>query len=119
MADLKFTREEVDGLIDRLSSVATEFTKSEWSLLLAIFAAAADQVKSGPDKTWGTLPAPEIDGNIKKVEDPGESTAEELREQLLRSYVPGGPSPHHPIVFRVAPPRPHDQGRGWDEGDRP
>jgi hypothetical protein len=105
MADFKFTREEVDVLTDRLSTVATGLTKSEWTLLLAIFAAAVDQVKSGPDKTWGTLPAPEVNGNIEKVEDPRESTAEELREQLLQSYVPGGPPPPRPIVFRVTPPK--------------
>ena len=106
MAPFKFTWKEVDVLTDRLSSVATELTESEWSLLLAIFAAAVDQVKSGPDKKWGTLPAPEIDGDIEKVEDPGESTAAELREQLLLSYLPDGPPPHHPIVFRVTPPPP-------------
>ncbi len=106
MALFKFTWKEVDVLTDRLGSVATGLTEKEWSLLLAIFAAAADQVESGPDKTWGTLPAPEIDGDIEKVEDPGESTAEELREQLLQSYVPGGPPRHRPIVFRVSPPKP-------------
>lgn len=106
MATFKFTWEELDVLTARLSSVATGLTKKEWGLLLAIFAAAADQVESGPDKKWGTLPAPEIDGDIEKVEDPGESTAEELREQLLLSYVPGPPPPHHPIVFRVTPPKP-------------
>ncbi len=103
MGDLKFTRQEIDELTDRLGSFAADLTKSQWSLLLAIFAAAADQVQSGPDNKSGTLPAPEVSGDLEKVEDPSQSTAEELREQLRHSYVPGGPPPPRPLVIRVTP----------------
>jgi hypothetical protein len=104
MADLKFTRQEIDELIEKLGSFAADLSGSEWRLLLAIFAAAVDRVEPSTDNKSGTLPAPEVSGNLQKVEDPSASNAAELRDQLRQSYVPGRlPPPPRPIVIRVTP----------------
>ena len=98
MADLQFTWTDIEGLTDRLASVAPELSNSEWELLLAIFATAADKVESAPDKTSGTLPMAEVNDNVEK-------SSAELREQLRCAYVPGTPTPT-PFSMKVTPPPP-------------
>jgi hypothetical protein len=90
MADFSFTRADLDALTEKLGETATALTTQQWDLLLAIFAAAADHIKVDPaDATSGTLPGAEITGNGAIIESPGESSADELRDQLLRAYTPG------------------------------
>ena len=98
MADLQFTRADIEALTDRLASVASTLSKSDLELLLAIFATAADKVESSPDKTSGTLPMAEVNDNV-------ETSSDELRDQLLRAYVPGTPTPMT-FGMKVTPPPP-------------
>jgi hypothetical protein len=88
MASVTFTREEIDRLTDKLGSLASKLTEPEWELLLAIFAAAADKVGASQDPKSATLPG-------IQSENPRESTARQLRDQLLRAYAPGRTPPDH------------------------
>jgi len=88
MASVTFTKEEIDRLTDKLGSVASALTEPEWELLLAIFAAAADKVTASQNPHSAALPG-------VPSENPGESTARQLRDQLLRSYSPGRTPPDH------------------------
>lgn len=98
MADLEFTREDIDELAGKLNSVARELSSKERHLLLAIFAIAADQAGNGPDTTTGTLPTAEIQKPSAEMRRP-----EDLREQLLTAYVPG-PPPAASWSTKVTPP---------------
>jgi hypothetical protein len=104
MADLEFNGDHLYKLTNELGPVAKRLDKQEWSLLLAIFAAAADHVKSSPDKSVGRLVTPQLKGNEKMVTYPTRAGVDKLRKQLRRAFVPGGP----PSSFddRVTPPKP-------------
>jgi len=101
MTDLTFTRADIDGLTEKLGSFATQLNESEWDLLLAIFAVAVDYVESSPDKKSGRLPASQIRGDRKKVENPSQSTSAELRDQFRYAFSRGKPGV--PIIDRVTP----------------
>jgi hypothetical protein len=103
MADLEFSWREFKELTDKVSTVAHELSKSQWSLLLAIFAAAADRAESGPDKTTGTLPAVEISDHPTKIEAPRDHSSADLLDQLLHAYMPG-PPPSIPWDIKITPP---------------
>jgi hypothetical protein len=93
MPDITFDWHQVKRLTNALGRFSTELDREEWALLLAIFAAAADKIDPSPDGKSGTLPAAQIRGNGETVEDPRESDAVELREQLLDAYTPGKSPP--------------------------
>jgi hypothetical protein len=104
MANLEFTSDDIYGLIDRLSSVATSLDNKQWELLLAIVANAAEQIEGAPpDQQRGTLPGARLTGKLKKIEDPKNASPEDLRDQLHHAYVPGQPPPK-PMIIRVTPP---------------
>lgn len=93
MTDLTFNHEEIDRLTRRLGDLAVGLTPSEWALLLAIFAAAADKVVISPDEHSGTLPAAQISGDGETIDDPARADARALRQQLLGAYTPGKTPP--------------------------
>jgi hypothetical protein len=103
MADLEFSWKEFKGLTDKVSQVAPELSASQWNLLLAIFAAAADRAESSPDKMSGTLPAAEVSDHPAKAEDPGGKNSADLRDQLLHAYMPG-PPPSLSWGIKITPP---------------
>jgi hypothetical protein len=75
MTEVTFSRSDIEGLAQKLDALTSELSQQEQQLLVAIFAAAANQVTpAGP-------------------QDPVETAAEEiltgLREQILTSFVPG------------------------------
>jgi hypothetical protein len=103
MAEVTYTRAEIDRLTDKIGRFAKEhLTKKEWDLLLAIFAAAADDVTAIEDPRRGTLPGVEIDDEVI-VENPDESDAEQLRDQLLRAHTPGRVPPAKGVGESVTP----------------
>jgi hypothetical protein len=94
MAEVAFNRVQIDELTLKLGRFAkAQLDETEWELLLAIFAAAADKLLPSQNKESGTLPGVEIEGNAEPVQNPKESDAVELREQLLRAYIPGRQPP--------------------------
>jgi len=96
----RFDKDAIDRLADQLGRCAKDhFSESEWKLLLAIFAAAADRVE-----IWGRLPGAQVDDSQGKIENPRDATVAELREQLLGAYVPGNPPA--PLRRRVTPQKP-------------
>jgi hypothetical protein len=93
MPEITFNRDDIDRLTRKLGRFATELTNSEWALLLAIFAAAAGAVTPPEPTTSGTLPGAQISGNGETVENPRETDADVLRQQLLNAYTPGKAPP--------------------------
>jgi hypothetical protein len=77
VADSAFTAQEINDLTQSLTDSQQNLTPQERQLLLAIFAAAGDnvQVVEGP-AALAPLDAEEL-------------TADELKEQLLGSFAPG------------------------------
>ncbi len=98
MADLEFTREDIEELTGKLNSVAGRHSATERDLLLAIFATAATRAGNGPDTTTGTLPTARVNDNREKAHRP-----EDLRDQLLKAYIPG-PPPSVSWWTKVTPP---------------
>jgi hypothetical protein len=103
MAELQFSWNDVSELTRRLSLIAHELSESEWALLLAIFATSADRVESGPVKGQGTLPAAEISDAPHEIASPRSEHSAQLRDQLLRAYVPGSP-PSVSWSIKITPP---------------
>jgi hypothetical protein len=103
MANLEFSWKEFKELTDKLSTVAPELSKSQWALLLAIFATAADRAESGPGKMTGTLPAVEVSDHPTKIEAPRGHSSVDLCDQLLHAYIPGSP-PSIPWGIKITPP---------------
>ena len=79
MSNLSFTRQDIDDLARKLTKNQQLLTKPEQQLLLAIFAAAGQNVQRA---AAGVTPA-------AQAPDSGQVTAQELQQQLLRSFTPG------------------------------
>jgi hypothetical protein len=112
MADLTFTRQQIDELTERLGSLAADLGEPQRRLLLAIFAAGVDKVESDLNDKSGAPPAPKASGGPQKAEGAEAPDAGKLRDQLRKSFVPGGPRPIVPggprpaaggLVIRVTP----------------
>jgi hypothetical protein len=71
MSDLQFSRAEIERLARKLDSQESQLTDREKQLLLAIFAAARKQVRSGEARDSG-----------------GGPTLTSLREQLGKAFMP-------------------------------
>jgi hypothetical protein len=72
MAELEFTRGEIDDLVRKLTSPQLQLSERERALLLAIFSAACRQVRPGYPE--GSAAA-----------DP---TLANLREDLVKAFIP-------------------------------
>jgi hypothetical protein len=88
MSDLQFSRAEIEGLALKLASPQAGLSEREKQLLLAIFAAARNQV-------WSS-------------EDSGEAhiTLTDLREQLLNAFIPDDGAEFVIHIDYVGPIRP-------------
>jgi len=84
MATVTFTHEEIEDLTRKVGALGPFFSKKERALLLAIFAAAAEQVTRS--ETLGVFPGSEPSAD--------NVTLENLQEQLLNAYIPGNAPPH-------------------------
>jgi hypothetical protein len=69
MSDLQFSRADIEDLARKLGSLQTELTEPEMQLLVAIFAAARNEVRS-------------------VSADSGDVTVTDLRRELLRAFIP-------------------------------
>jgi len=72
MAELRFSRSDIESLVEKLSTLSLELSDREQLLLLAILSVAADHASQ---------PA--------SSDVPDGATLAELREQIVRSFVPG------------------------------
>lgn len=104
MNEFSYTRDDIDELTHRLAQCATELSKQQWDLMLAIFAAAADRVDIGTDTSRGTLPGAQVNVSEGTIENPEEATVKQLREQLRKAHIPGKPPTHN--MCRITPPKP-------------
>lgn len=71
MAELRFRREDVERLAAKLTEILSGLSAAERRLLVAILAVAADH-------------------SYQPVETPGTIEVEELRVQIIQSFVPDG-----------------------------
>jgi hypothetical protein len=95
MAVVSFNKEQIDELTIKLGRFAkAQLDETEWELLLAIFAAAADKLVISQDDEYSvTLPGVQLEGDGEPVQNPKESEAAELREQIQLAYIPGRQPP--------------------------
>jgi hypothetical protein len=105
--NFRFTSEDVDELTDALSRmvVSDHLPKEQWGLLLAIFAAAARNAEVEVE-TEGKFSGVTVLGGAV-IEDPKDKKVKELREQLRKAYMPGGPQ-QKPFGDMVQPPKTAD-----------
>jgi hypothetical protein len=75
MAELSFSRRDIEGLVDKLSALSSQLSDQEQRLLLAIFSVAADHARRPASAGSADVPA--------------DATLAGLREQIVRSFVPG------------------------------
>jgi hypothetical protein len=75
MTELQFSRSDVARLVDKLITVTPQLSDQEQRLLLAIFSLAAEHARQPASAGWADTPA--------------DATVAELREQIVRSFVPG------------------------------
>jgi hypothetical protein len=73
MAELEFSRGEVEDLAGKLDAPQSQLSRRERLLLLAIFSAASNKVR------------------LSGAESPGktEATLASLREELVNAFIPG------------------------------
>lgn len=88
MSELQFSRTEIEGLAQKLDSPQSQLSEREKQLLLAIFSAARDQVRSSGPETSGEA----------------EVTLTNLRERLLNSFIPGDGAEFIMGVPNIEPP---------------
>jgi hypothetical protein len=94
MTEVTFNKAQIDELTIKLGRCAkAQLDEKEWELLLAIFAAAADKLTLSQDGESVTLPGVQLEGNGEPIQNPRESDAQELREQLQLAYIPGRQPP--------------------------
>ena len=89
MSDLEFSRRDAEDLARKLDSAELRLSDKERVLLLAIFSAASGQVRRG-----------DVEGA-----DPGEPTLTDLREQLVKAFVPEE-APKYRIAKPIIEPPP-------------
>lgn len=75
MAELRFSRSDIESLVAKLTILTPQFSDQEHRLLLAIFSLAAEHARQpAPPGGTGT---------------PADVTLAELHDQIVRSFVPG------------------------------
>ena len=75
MAELRFSRSDIEGLVGKLTTLSSQLSDQEHRLLLVIFSVAADHARQ---------PAPTGSPDV-----PADATLAGMREQIVRSFVPG------------------------------
>jgi hypothetical protein len=107
MADLQFSQQEIEDLAQKLSRIQPSLSERESTLLLAIFAAAADRAKRSDSGGGATLPWFEIRNPPPPPPGAGEQvTLTDLQQQLLNAYIPGNDFNFASAPKVVAPPPP-------------
>ncbi len=91
MPKLDFTREEIEELAQKLDSLQSQLSDRDRLLLLAIFAAASNQVWNKEEKGLGAT----------------EPTLADLRKELLNAFLPGNDHKFYIHVPIITPPKGH------------
>jgi hypothetical protein len=89
MAELEFSREDIEGLTQKLASLWPEFSAQERALLLAIFGAAAGNANFPTQNQPATLPAASDSAQPLPAGAGYEETLANYQQQLLTAYTPG------------------------------
>jgi hypothetical protein len=108
MADLQFSQQEIEDLAQKLSRIQPSLSERESTLLLAIFAAAADRAKRSDSGGGATLPGFEIRNPPPAAGTGQQVTLTGLQQQLLNAYIPGNDFnfASEPKVVGPPPPSP-------------
>jgi hypothetical protein len=86
MADMEFSRDDIASLIEKISTLQPDFSDQERSLLMSIFALAAEHALP---TAIGTAMLPQAVAPGQPTTGSGPATADELKQQLLQAYIPG------------------------------
>jgi hypothetical protein len=89
MADLEFSRQDIEGLAQELAKVYGDLSQPQRALLLAIFAAAARSAKPPGQSQPATLPAASSPGPPLAAGADDDATMAYFQQQLLNAYTPG------------------------------
>ena len=97
MANLTFSRKEIEDLATKVSVLKPFFSEKERELLVAIFASAAEHVTRS-DTGDGVFPPTQV-----PPPEPGadSTTLEDLQQQLLNAYFSGNEPPPHGITAKI------------------
>jgi hypothetical protein len=89
MADLEFSRQDIEGLTQKLATLSPTFSPQERALLLAIFASAADNANPPGQGQPATLSA--ASNSAQPLADGADynATLKNFQQQLLTAYTPG------------------------------
>jgi hypothetical protein len=89
MADLEFSRRDIEGLTEKVASLYATLSPTELALLLAIFAAAAGTAKPPGQNQPSTLPMASSSGPPLATGANYDATRAYYQQQLLHAYTPG------------------------------
>jgi hypothetical protein len=89
MADLEFSREDIEGLTQKLASLWPDFSAQERALLLAIFGAAAGNANPPGQDQPATLSVASNSAQPLPAGAGYEETLTNYQQQLLTAYTPG------------------------------
>jgi len=89
MADLEFSRRDIEGLTEKVDSLYGTLSPQELALLLAIFAAAAGISKPPRQNQPSTLPAASSSVPPLAAGANYDVTRAYFQQQLLNAYTPG------------------------------
>jgi hypothetical protein len=89
MADLEFSRKDIEDLTRQLATVYENLSPQQRALLLAIFAAAADSASPPGQNEPATLPAASSSGPPLAAGANYDATIAYFQQQLLNAYTPG------------------------------
>lgn len=111
MADPTFSRDDLVGLIEKISRLQPDLSDQELQLLTSMFALTAEHITPVPAPDPVTRP----------------STVDELRQQLIEAYVPGSASQEltlggigkHHTLFAVPRGPSLDTGTHWSGQTEP
>jgi hypothetical protein len=89
MANLEFSRRDIEGLTEKVASLYGTLSPQELALLLAIFAAAAGITNPPSQNQPSTLPTASSSGPPLAAGANYDATRAYFQQQLLNAYTPG------------------------------
>lgn len=89
MADLEFSRQDIENLTQKVASLWPTLSDTERDLLQAIFASAADNANPPGLNQPSTLPAASDSAQPLPAGAGYEAVLASYQQQLLTAYIPG------------------------------
>ena len=89
MADLEFSRQDIENLTQKLAALWPNLNEQERALLQAIFASAAGNANPPGENQPSTLPMASSLGQALAAGASYEATLANYQQQLLTAYIAG------------------------------